>query len=168
VTGFDQRIGEIDAAIGKMTEKGKPSTALDAMASQRKAREGLIAGRLREEAVLVELRSDRAKLEGEQQRAVAANGPVVYLAAMLGVPVELAIRWLILLMALTCDPAAIALTVAASRPVHPGPNRVTVGMPRRVFSARRLLGVFSGSRVLPKQQEPSDARNSPPQAVEGT
>ena len=51
----------------------------------------------------------------ERQRAEAANGPIVYMAAVFGVPVELAIRWLILLMVLTCDPTAIALTVAASR-----------------------------------------------------
>jgi hypothetical protein len=37
------------------------------------------------------------------------------MAAVMGVPVEQAIRWLILLMVLICDPTAIALTVAASR-----------------------------------------------------
>jgi hypothetical protein len=40
---------------------------------------------------------------------------VVYMAAIFGLPVELTVRWLILLMVLTCDPTAIALTVAASR-----------------------------------------------------
>ena len=65
-------------------------------------------------AVLVDLRSDRAKLDAERQRAEAANGPIVYMAAVFGVPVELAIRWLILLM-VTCEPTAIALTVASSR-----------------------------------------------------
>ena len=115
VAGFDQRLGEIDAAIGKLTEKGRATTALNAMASQRKAREALISDRLKETALLVDLRSDRARLAGERKRVEAANGPVVYMAAMLGVPVELAVRWLILLMVLTCDPTAIALTVAASR-----------------------------------------------------
>jgi hypothetical protein len=37
------------------------------------------------------------------------------MAAIIGLPVEQAIRWLILLIVLTCDPTAIALTVAASR-----------------------------------------------------
>jgi transposase-like protein/uncharacterized coiled-coil protein SlyX len=115
VAGLDQRIGEIDGAIGKLTEKGRATTALNAMASQRKARDALTADRVREAAVLVELRTDRAMLDGEHQRADAADGPVVYMAAMLGVPVELAVRWLILLMVLTCDPTAIALTVAAAR-----------------------------------------------------
>jgi len=39
----------------------------------------------------------------------------VYLAAIAGLDVEVAVRWLMLLMVLCCDPAAIALTVAASR-----------------------------------------------------
>ena len=115
LAGFDQRIGEFDAAIGKFTEKGRAGAALNAIASQRKARETLIAERLREETVLVDLRSDRAKLDAERQRAEAAKGPIVYMAAMMGIPVEQAIRWLILLMVLTCDPTAIVLTVAASR-----------------------------------------------------
>jgi hypothetical protein len=114
VAGVDQRINEIDAAIAKLTERGRAAVALNAIANQRKAREALMAERLNETTVLVGLRTDRAKLEGERKRAEAANGPVVYMASMLGVPVELALRWLILVMVLTCDPTAIALTVAAS------------------------------------------------------
>ena len=114
VAGVDQRINEIDAAIAKLTEKGRAAYALNAIAGQRKTREALMAERLNETAVLVGLRTDRARLEAERQRAEAANGPVVYMASMLGIPVELALRWLILIMVLTCDPTAIALTVAAS------------------------------------------------------
>jgi hypothetical protein len=114
VAGVDQRINEIDAAIAKLTERGRAAYALNAIAGQRKTREALIAQRLSEAAALVDLRADRAKLEGERKRSEAANGPVVYIAAMLGIPVELALRWLILVMVLTCDPTAIALTVAAS------------------------------------------------------
>ena len=114
VAGVDQRINEIDAAIAKLTERGRAAYALNAIAGQRKTREALIAQRLNEAAVLVGLRADRARLEGERKRTEAANGPVIYMAAMLGIPVELALRWLILVMVLTCDPTAIALTVAAS------------------------------------------------------
>jgi hypothetical protein len=114
VAGINQRINEIDAAIAKLTERGRAASALNAIGSQRKARDGLLAERQSEENALVGLRADRARLEGERKRADAANGPVVYMAAMLGMPVEIAIRWLILVMVLTCDPTAIALTVAAS------------------------------------------------------
>ncbi|HEY2227246.1 MAG TPA: hypothetical protein VGI22_05800 [Xanthobacteraceae bacterium] len=43
-----------------------PGAALQAMASQRKVRGALLADRFREAAVLVELHSDRAKLDAER------------------------------------------------------------------------------------------------------
>jgi hypothetical protein len=115
VAALDQRLAEIDAAIAKLTEKGRASAALSAIAAQRTLRDGLAASRTKEMASLVDLRADRAKLEAERQRTQAAEGPVVYMAATLGLPTELTVRWLILLMVLTCDPTAIALTVAAAR-----------------------------------------------------
>jgi uncharacterized coiled-coil protein SlyX len=115
VAALDERLGEIDAAITKLTASGRATAALNAMAAQRKMRETLLSDRTREAAVLTDLRSERAKLEAERRRAEAARGPVVYMAAMLGIPAELAIRWLILLIVLACDPTAIALTVAASK-----------------------------------------------------
>jgi uncharacterized coiled-coil protein SlyX len=115
VSGLDQRLAEIDAAIAKLTEKGRATAALNAIASQRATRDALAVSRAKEMAALVELRSDRAKLEAERRRVEAAQGPVIYMAAVLGLPVEQTVRWLILLMVLTCDPTAIALTVAAAR-----------------------------------------------------
>jgi hypothetical protein len=113
-TDVDRRLDEINAAIAKLTEKGRPGAALDAMANQRRVREGLVATQRKESGLLVELRSDRATLEAQRQRAEALNGPIQYIAAMAGVDVERAVRWLILLMVLTCDPLAIALMVAAA------------------------------------------------------
>jgi hypothetical protein len=115
VAGLDQRLAEIDAAIGKLTERGRAVAALNAIATQRVTRDALAVSRTKEMAALVGLRADRAALEAERRRVEAAQGPVVYMAAILGLPVELTVRWLILLMVLTCDPTAIALTVAAAR-----------------------------------------------------
>ncbi|HLH94463.1 MAG TPA: hypothetical protein VKW08_05030 [Xanthobacteraceae bacterium] len=115
VASLDQRLAEIDSAIAKLTERGRASAALAAIANQRAQREALSASRTKEMASLIELRADRAKLDAEKSRAEAAQGPVVYMAAMLGLPLEVTVRWLILLMVLTCDPTAIALTVAAAR-----------------------------------------------------
>ena len=42
--------------------------------------------------------------------------PIMYVAQLMGGTTEQAIRLLILLMVLTCDPLALALTAAASRP----------------------------------------------------
>ena len=115
VAGIDTQITQIDAAISKLTEKGSARTALRMADQQRRIRDGLVTAREKAADTLVELRADRAKLEGERARVEASTGPIRYLAAMVGADTETAVRWLILLMVLCCDPAAIALTVAASR-----------------------------------------------------
>jgi hypothetical protein len=51
---------------------------------------------------------------GERFRVDASAGPIQYLAMTAGAEPEAAVRWLILLMVFCCDPAAIALTVAAT------------------------------------------------------
>ena len=114
VAALDGRLGEIDAAISRLTTSGRATAALKAVAAQRKVREALSSDRASAVAVLTDLRAQRAGLDAERQRAEAARGPIVYMAAMLGISTELAIRWLILLIVLACDPTAIALTVAAS------------------------------------------------------
>jgi hypothetical protein len=75
---------------------------------------------------------DRAALPQKEALPDDIRG---YLAATLGVPVELAIQGVILLTALTCDPAAIALTVAASRPKNPGPSNVSAHHNRELIAA---------------------------------
>jgi uncharacterized coiled-coil protein SlyX len=115
VAGIDTQVSQIDEAISKLTEKGSPRTALRMADEQRKVRDGLVTARQKAAEALVELRADRAKLDGERARVEASTGPIRYLATMAGMDTEQAIRWLILLMVLCCDPAAIALTVAASR-----------------------------------------------------
>jgi transposase len=123
VADADRRLDEINAAISKLTEKGRPGAALDAIANQRRQREALATAQQKESGLLVELRSDRATLEAQRQRAEALDGPIQYIAAMAGVDVERAIRWLILLMVATCDPLAIALMVVAAGSQSPGGKR---------------------------------------------
>jgi hypothetical protein len=65
-------------------------------------------------AALIEMQKQRAALTAETTRIEAAAGPVQYLATMAGTDAETAVRWLILLMVLCCDPAAIALTIAVA------------------------------------------------------
>jgi hypothetical protein len=115
VTDIDARVSQIDGIILEMTKRGRTASAIEAIGTQRKTRDGLVASRQQASDVLVNLRTERAKLDGARQRVEASIGPVQYLAKMVGTDTETAIRWLILLMVLTCDPAAIALTIAASR-----------------------------------------------------
>jgi hypothetical protein len=56
----------------------------------------------------------RAAMIGERVRVEASAGPIQYLAIMTGTEPETRVRWLIRLMVLCLDPAAIALTVAAT------------------------------------------------------
>jgi hypothetical protein len=70
------------------------------------------------------IRNSMNGLFGEDRAAVPAKGrqieteaaPIRYVAELLGIDTdsEKAIRWLIALMVLCCDPLAIALTAAAS------------------------------------------------------
>jgi hypothetical protein len=77
-------------------------------------RDGLDTQRQAATAALVGLQTQRATLVGERLRVEASAGPIQYLAIMAGAEPEAAVRWLILLIVLCCDPAAIALTVAAN------------------------------------------------------
>jgi hypothetical protein len=114
VSDLDGRIAQIDRAVDESTKRGRVTRALDIASQQRVAREGLDGQRQAATATLVALQGQRAALTGERARIEASTGPIQYLAMMVGTAPEDAVRWLMLLMVLCCDPAAIALTVAAS------------------------------------------------------
>jgi len=115
VADIDRRTSQIDAAIEEATRRGRAVGAMTLAGEQRRMRDGLVAARQKQADGLVVLRAQRPALGGQRQRVEASTGPVRYLAVMAGVETEAAVRCLILLMMLCCDPAAIALTVAASR-----------------------------------------------------
>ena len=114
VADLDSRIAQIDRAVDESTRRGRVTRAINIATQQRAARDGLDAQRQAATAALVGLQTQRAALVGERFRVEASTGPIQYLAMMAGATPEAAVRWLILLMVLCCDPAAIALTVAAT------------------------------------------------------
>jgi hypothetical protein len=114
VADLDGRIAQIDRAVDESTRLGRVTRAINIATQQRVTRDGLDAQRQAATAALVGLQAQRAALAGERSRIEASAGPIQYLAMMAGVAPEVAVRWLILLMVLCCDPAAIALTVAAA------------------------------------------------------
>ncbi|MBO0751189.1 MAG: hypothetical protein J2P53_03710 [Bradyrhizobiaceae bacterium] len=116
VTDLDRRVAQIDAAIAEMTRRGRASGALDAIATQRKQREALVAQRRQEAEKLVTLKTEAAAVAARNHKIEVEAAPIMYVAQMFGASTEQAIRMLILLMVLTCDPLALALTAAASRP----------------------------------------------------
>jgi hypothetical protein len=100
--------------VDESTRLGRVTRAINIATQQRVTRDGLDTQRQAATATLVGLQAQRAALAGERSRIEASAGPIQYLAMMVGVTPEVAVRWLILLMVLCCDPAAIALTVAAA------------------------------------------------------
>ncbi|HVQ73252.1 MAG TPA: hypothetical protein VMT08_37695 [Bradyrhizobium sp.] len=123
VADLDGRIAQIDRAVDESTRLGRVTRAINIATQQRVTRDGLDTQRQAATATLVGLQAQRAALAGERSRIEASAGPIQYLAMMAGVAPEVAVRWLILLMVLCCDPAAIALTVAAAGARARGPRR---------------------------------------------
>jgi hypothetical protein len=114
VADLDSRIAQIDRAVDESTRLGRVTRAINIATQQRVTRDGLDTQRQAATATLVGLQAERAALTGERSRIEASTGPIQYLATLAGVAPEAAVRWLILLMVLCCDPAAIAMTVAAA------------------------------------------------------
>jgi len=114
IADLDGRVAQIDRAVDESTRRGRVTRAIDIATQQRVTRDGLDAQRQAATTTLVGLQAQRAALAGERVRIEASAGPIQYLAMMVGAAPEAAVRWLILLMVLCCDPAAIALTVAAA------------------------------------------------------
>jgi hypothetical protein len=116
VADLDRRLNQVDVAIEEAAKRGKTSTALSAIEGQRKSREALSGQRQREGTVLADLKAERAALGAKGKQLETESAPIRYVAELLGTDTdsERAIRWLIALMVLCCDPLAIALTAAAS------------------------------------------------------
>jgi hypothetical protein len=79
-------------------------------------RAALVEERKREAATLAALQADRASVAARGRQIETEAAPIHYVAELLSADIdaERAIRWLILMMVLCCDPLAIALTAAAS------------------------------------------------------
>jgi hypothetical protein len=72
--------------------------------------------RKREAGTLAALQAGRSTVAAKGRQVETEAAPIRYVAKLLGADTdsERAIRWLIALMVLCCDPLAIALTAAAS------------------------------------------------------
>jgi hypothetical protein len=116
VDDLDRRVRQMDSAVEEAAKRGKINVSLSAMEGQRKARAALVDERKREAATLATLQTERATVVARGRQVEVESAPIRYVAEMLGSDAdsEKAIRWLIALMVLCCDPLAIALTAAAS------------------------------------------------------
>ena len=116
VADLDAPVSQIDAAIAEATRRGRTTGAMSIMKAQRRTRAGLVDERNREAGTLAALKAERASVVAKGRQAETEGAPIRYVAELVGADTdsERAIRWLILMMVLCCDPLAIALTAAAS------------------------------------------------------
>jgi hypothetical protein len=116
VADLDRRLGQIDQAVEEAARRGRTNAALSAIEGQRKARLALAGERQREASTLADLKAERAALGAKGRQLETEAAPIRYVAELIGADTdsERAIRWLIALMVLCCDPLAIVLTAAAS------------------------------------------------------
>jgi hypothetical protein len=86
------------------------------MDAQSWSRAGLASEREQAAGTLAALKTERASVAARGRQIETEAAPIRYVADLVGADTdsERAIRWLIALMVLCCDPLAIALTAAAS------------------------------------------------------
>jgi hypothetical protein len=116
VADLDRRLGQIDSAIEEAAKRGRTNAALSAIEGQRRSRAALANERNEAAGTLAALKAERAGTAARARQIETEAAPIRYVAELVGADTdsERAIRWLIALMVLTCDPLAIALTAAAS------------------------------------------------------
>jgi hypothetical protein len=115
VADLTARMSQIDHAVDQATNRGRVKGAMELAADQRRLRAELVAQRQHEMEALALLKTGKARVDAKGRVIDSENAPIQYVAQLVGVTdPEEAIRWLIALMVLCCDPLAIALTAAAS------------------------------------------------------
>ena len=111
---IDRKLSQIDGAINKAVEKGRTNAAMALANDQRHNRSELEVNRQAAGKVLVDLKVEKARIEGDRKTVEADLGPVKYLATLLGTDSESALRVFILVVAMLLDPLAVLLLLAAT------------------------------------------------------
>src|SRR5258707_5126914 len=111
---IDRQLSQIDGAINKAVEKGRTNAAMALANDQRHNRSELEVNRQAAGKVLVDLKVEKARIEGDRKTVAADLGPVKYLATLLGTDSESALRVFILVVAMSLDPLAVLLLLAAT------------------------------------------------------
>jgi hypothetical protein len=114
VTDLDRRIGQIDAAIAKATERGRTRDAMKLVEDKRKERAGYVADRDKAQQELADLKTSRSAGSAKHQATANEAVPLQYVAEILGINRggEEVIRWLIAGIVMCADPFALVLAHA--------------------------------------------------------
>ena len=119
IDDLNKQIAQIDAAVNKMTDKGQAQSSLQAADKQRKLRDDLTKQKGQHTSTLSEYKTEKVKLESSVKKTEAEVGPVKYIAAAIygssgPDTLELAVRWVIVLLVSVFDPLAVVLLLAAN------------------------------------------------------
>jgi hypothetical protein len=119
IDDLSKQISQIDAAVTKMTDKGQAQSSLQAADKQRKIRDELTKQKSAHTETIGTLKSQKVKLDSSIKKLEAEVGPIKYIAAALyGTSgpdnLELAVRWIIILLVVVFDPLAVVLLLAAN------------------------------------------------------
>jgi len=119
IDDLNKQISQIDAAVTKMTDKGQAASSLQAAEKQRKIRDDLTKQKNQHTEIIANLKSQKVKLDSGIKKLEAEVGPIKYIAAALyGTSgpenLELAVRWVIILLVIVFDPLAVVLLLAAN------------------------------------------------------
>jgi hypothetical protein len=115
IADFDRRLGQINSTIEEAAKRGRIKAIFSAIDGQREARQALAGGH-RKASTLADLKPRRATLGAKGRQIEAEAAPIRDVAEPIGAEThsELALRWLLALIMLWCDPPARAHTAAAS------------------------------------------------------
>lgn len=119
IDDLNKQIYQIDAAVTKMTDKGQAQSSLQAADKQRKLRDDLTKQKTQHVEILSNLKTEKVKLDSSIKKTEAEVGPIKYIAAAIygssgPDTLELAVRWVILLLVVVFDPLAVVLLLAAN------------------------------------------------------
>ena len=123
IDDLNKQISQIDSAVTKMTDKGQAQSSLQAADKQRKLRDDLTKQKTQHVEILSNLKTEKVKLDSSIKKTEAEVGPIKYIAAAIyGTSgpdtLELAVRWVILLLVIVFDPLAIVLLLASNHGIN--------------------------------------------------
>jgi hypothetical protein len=110
----DKRLRQIDAAIEETIRRGRAAAAMALSDQLKRNRADLALERNREAQKIAGIEFEAARVQTERDQLAADDGPVSYIADLLGVATDTAMKWFILLVAILLDPLACALLLAAN------------------------------------------------------
>ena len=135
IDDLNKQIYQIDAAVTKMTDKGQAQSSLQAADKQRKLRDDLTKQKTQHVEILSNLKTEKVKLDSSIKKTEAEVGPIKYIAAAIygssgPDTLELAVRWVILLLVVVFDPLAVVLLLAANHGITSNKKKLLPIIPK--------------------------------------